>query len=253
MRPDVIDLNRFYASGLGQVARRMIRRRIRDTWPNTNDLSVLGLGFATPFLRPFRGQAERVVAVMPANQGVVHWPEAALSLVSLAEEDELPFADASFDLVLMIHALETSERVRPLLREVWRVMTAQGRLLAVVPNRRGIWAHFERSPFGHGHPYSPPQVLRLLRDTMFSPGPATGALYLPPVDRPIVLRTAPAFEKLGGRWLSALSGVLIVEATKQIYAVTPERARRRRRLLVPLPRPTAAAGRAAARHSDRYP
>ena len=253
MRPDVIDLNHFYASGLGQVAQRMIRRRIRELWPSTSGLSVLGLGYATPYLRPFRERAERVVAVMPANQGVVHWPQAAPGLVGLAEEEELPFPDSSFDRVVMVHALETSEQVRPLLREVWRVMTAHGKLLAVVPNRRGIWARLERSPFGHGHPYSPPQLVQLLRDTMFSPGPATGALYAPPLDRRIVLRTAPAFEQLGARWLSALSGVLVVEATKQIYAVTPERARRRRRLLVPLPRPAAAAGRARAapRHSSQ--
>ena len=69
MRPDVIDLNHFYASGLGQVAQRMIRRRIRELWPSTSGLSVLGLGYATPYLRPFRERAERVVAVMPANQG----------------------------------------------------------------------------------------------------------------------------------------------------------------------------------------
>ncbi len=243
MRPDVIDLGHFYASSLGQVARRMIRRRVREMWPNTASLRVLGLGYATPFLRPFREEAERVIAVMPANQGVEHWPDGSGNLVTLAEEEELPFEDASFDCILMVHALETSEQVRPLMREVWRVMTAQGRLLTVVPNRRGIWAQVARSPFGYGHPYSPPQLIRLLRDTMFLPGLTTGALYMPPVNRRMVLRAAPAVENVGARWLSALSGVLVVEAGKQIYAVTPERARRRRRLLVPLPQPAAVAGR----------
>ena len=31
---DVVDLRDFYASSLGQVARRMIRRQLRTLWPN---------------------------------------------------------------------------------------------------------------------------------------------------------------------------------------------------------------------------
>ncbi|MBM3516746.1 MAG: class I SAM-dependent methyltransferase, partial [Alphaproteobacteria bacterium] len=192
MRPDVIDLRQFYRSSLGQVAQRIVRHRLRVLWPNLAGQRLLGLGFATPFLRPFRVEAERVVAVMPANQGVLHWPPDSPNIVCLAEEDELPFPDATFDRVVLAHALETSEQVRPLLREVWRVMTSSGRLVVVVPNRRGIWARLERSPFGHGHPYSPPQLDRLLRESMFLPGAAKGALYMPPVRWRALLGAASA-------------------------------------------------------------
>ena len=64
---DVVDLRDFYASDLGQMARRLIRRRIRAAWPDTHGLSVLGLGYAVPFLHPFRAESTRVIAAMPAT------------------------------------------------------------------------------------------------------------------------------------------------------------------------------------------
>ena len=73
MYTDVVDLRDFYATRLGQVARRMIRRRIRLLWPDLGGMRVLGLGYATPFLRPFADEAERAIALMPAEQGVLPW------------------------------------------------------------------------------------------------------------------------------------------------------------------------------------
>src|ERR687896_902325 len=105
MRTDVIDLRDFYRSSLGRVAQRMIRRRVRMIWPDVAGLSMLGLGYATPFLRPFRDEAARLAAIMPATQGVLHWPGDEPNLVALSEEAELPFADLSVDRVLLVHAI----------------------------------------------------------------------------------------------------------------------------------------------------
>jgi SAM-dependent methyltransferase len=237
MRPDVIDFGEFYASPLGQVACRLIRRRIRTIWPQVTGLKLLGLGYATPYLLPFLAEAERVVALMPAAQGVIHWPRGEPGLVALSDEAELPLEDSSIDRILMVHALETSEQVRPMLREVWRLLSPSGRLIVVVPNRRGIWARVERTPFGYGFPFSPRQLNRLLRETMFSPELTARALYLPPTRRRTLIRAASAFENLGARWGQVFSGVLAVEASKQIYALTATRrvpaSRRHATVLVP--------------------
>jgi len=247
MWSDVIDLNEFYRSRLGQVARRLITRRIRELWPNVRGMSVVGLGYATPYLRAFREEAERVMAIMPAPQGVMHWPENDPSLVCLSEEAELPLADLSVDRLLLVHAVENSEQLRAMMREAWRVLADSGRLVVVVPNRRGIWARFEqRSPFGHGLPYSQGQIKRLLRDSLFAPAAQEHALFVPPTERRIVLQSARAFERVGDRWFQAVSGVLIIEASKQLYAATPVQAKApARRRLVALP------GRAASMRNDR--
>ena len=180
MWSDAVDLRDFYDTTLGQVARRMIRLRIRPVWPDVTGLSVLGLGYATPFLQPFRAEAGHLVAAMPASQGVLHWPDGGAGLTALVDVADLPFDDLSIDRVLLVHALEHAEQVRPLLREVWRVMSGSGRLLIVAPNRRGLWARFESTPFCQGRPYTTGQLSRLLRECMFTPARSTAALYVPP-------------------------------------------------------------------------
>ncbi len=230
MWTDVVDLREFYDSHLGQLARRMIRRRIRLMWPSVAGESLLGLGYATPFIRSYCGQAERVLAAMPAQQGVQHWPADKPGCVALVHENRLPFPDLSFDRVLMVHALECSEALRPMLREAWRVLSDSGRLLVVVPNRRGLWARFERTPFGFGHPYSASQLSRLLRDNMFAPLRTEAALYVPPIRWHMLHRTAPAWERIGARWFPMIAGVTLIEAGKEIYPVDPIRTGRRARI-----------------------
>jgi SAM-dependent methyltransferase len=237
MWSDVVDLQDFYDSHLGQVARHTIRRTLRTLWPNLRGQSLLGLGFATPYLRQFQGEAERVIACMPAGQGVLHWPREGPGAVTLAEETLLPLPDYSVDRVLLVHGLESSEYLRDMLHEIWRVLTGDGRLLVVVPNRRGIWARFDRTPFGWGHPYSRSQLSRVLRDNQFTPTASALALYVPPSRWRWLLRSAVAWERLGRRWFPTFSGVIMIEAGKQLYAASParERPRRSRPVVVSLP------------------
>lgn len=218
MHNDVVDLRDFYASDLGQAARRMIRRQLRAIWPSVAGQSVLGIGYATPFLGPFRHEAARIMALMPAHQGVLPWPGDGGTLTVLGDEADIPLPDLSVDRVLMVHCVECTEQLRAMWRETWRVLNGNGRLLVVVPNRRGIWARLDRTPFGHGHPYSSSQLSRLLRETMYTPTIERQALFLPPVRSRWMLRAAPAWEEAGRRWFNAVSGVIVMEATKQIYA-----------------------------------
>jgi SAM-dependent methyltransferase len=243
MWTDVVDLRDFYAGSLGAAAQRMIGRRIRAIWPDTKKQNVLGLGYATPFLNPYRAEATRVLAAMPARQGVLHWPAEGNGLTALCDEMDLPFPDLSMDRVLLVHALECAEQVRPMLREVWRVLSGSGRLLVVVPNRSGIWARFERTPFGHGQPYSPFQISRLLRENLFTPLQSYTALYIPPVHSRMILSAAPAWEKIGEKLFSTFSGVVLVEASKQLYAGNLQPAKQRRRVYIPAPQGNSPASR----------
>src|SRR4029077_190465 len=140
MSIDVVDLRNFYAQRLCVVARRFVGRGIRKRFADTRGMSVLGVGYSTPYLGLFREEAERCLAFMPATQGVVKWPSERPALAALVDELELPLTDAAVDRVLLVHALEMAPDAGALLREVWRVLAAGGRLLAVIPNRRGVWA-----------------------------------------------------------------------------------------------------------------
>ena len=232
MTADVHGAADFYGTARGAVAAGLLRERLALLWPDLAGQSVLGIGYAAPYLRPWREQAARCIALTPAQAGVARWPLGARNLSCTAEEDALPFADLTFDRVLLVHGLETAENARSMLREIWRVLKDDGRLLVVAPNRRGLWAYVETTPFGHGQPYSPGQVGRLLAASLFRVERRDTALYLPPTDLRLVLRSSRLLERTGRRYIPGLAGVTITEAVKEAYAVMPLRAVPQRRLVL---------------------
>jgi SAM-dependent methyltransferase len=220
---DVVDLRVFYSERLGLVARRLIAERLHRHWPSVVGERVLGIGFAAPYLIDFMAEAERVLAFMPAAQGVVNWPPGGPNAAALVADDSLPLPDASVDRVLAIHSLEMTANADDHLREIWRVLAPGGRLIIVVPNRRGIWARVETTPFGFGRPYGRGQLTALLRDALFSPLGWSEALAVPPFRRRPWVRSGSAWEKIGTTLWPAFAGVIIVEATKQLYQGIPTR------------------------------
>ena len=218
MHTDIRQLLDFYASPLGAIVRRILAHKIRARWRRATGQTLMGLGFATPYLGSFRGEVARLGALMPSTQGAVVWPASGPVHTTVVEEASLPLPDNSVDRMLVVHCLETSEQAQLLLREIWRVLAPEGRLLIIVPNRRGVWARFDRTPFGHGRPFSQTQLDRLLADAMLTPVDWGAALHLPPFDNRVVLRSAMTLERLGARVTPAFAGVLLVEARKEIMS-----------------------------------
>jgi SAM-dependent methyltransferase len=219
MHPDVLDLRNFYyRTPLGRVAQRAIRDKMVALWPPLAGQTVAGFGFAVPLLRPYLAQARRVIGLMPAPQGVMPWPAAEPNVSVLCEELHWPIATGFVDRLVLMHALEVSAEPAGILEEAHRVLGPGGRALFVVPNRAGLWARSDRTPFGTGHPYSGGQIEALLRDHGFTPEAAMTVLVAPPSQGRFWLRTSAFWETLGRRapWLAG--GVLMVEASKQVYA-----------------------------------
>ena len=214
MPQDVRDLAAFYESPLGQLARRAVSREIQNLWPDVRNYRLLGYGFPLPYLEELRG-VERVIAAMPARQGVIAWPTAKNAAL-LCEEDALPFPDLFFDRILIVHGLEASESLRALLKQIWRVLAPEGRILLVAPNRASLWAQVQRSPFGHGRPFSKMELEGLMKEALFEPGRWSRALYAPPFET--VTGSGNNWEKMGRRLFGGIGGVHVVEAAKSLYA-----------------------------------
>ncbi|HRK18227.1 MAG TPA: methyltransferase domain-containing protein [Hyphomicrobiaceae bacterium] len=228
MHLDVLELRAFYATPLGSVARRVIAGHIRRLWGRVPGETIVGIGYAPPYIGGYRAEAARIVALMPAAQGALVWPLATTVNAVMVEEQSLPLPDNSIDRIVVVHCLELSEHARPMMRELWRVLAPEGRLLLVVPNRHSVWSRREATPFGHGQPYSRSQLQKLLAESMFTPVSWSSALHVPPVNRAFAIRRAGFLERLGSRYWPGLAGVHIVEATKEVHGVIPAGAGARR-------------------------
>jgi len=132
-----------------------------------------------------------------------------------------------------------------LLHEIWRILTPGGRIILVAPNRRGLWARMDTTPFGYGQPYSRSQLKSLMRQTWFSPEGWAETLYVPPLRNRLLLQSAQAWEQIGAGFSLPFAGLHIVEATKQLYRPGAVRAVRRSRRFSPVfvPAPAAPASR----------
>jgi SAM-dependent methyltransferase len=231
MRRDVLDLRAFYAGPLGEAAREMVARKVAEAWGRLEGLDLLALGYATPFLNPIGEGARRMIAAMPAAQGVEAWPAGAPNTAALVDEAALPFPNALFDRVLAAHALEESDSPLPLLAEICRVLAPTGRVILVVAARNSLWATVESSPFGYGRPFSRRQLEELVREAGLEPAGWTRALYAPPVGW--AARWAEGFEQVGARLWAPLAGLILMEAHKQTLAVRPLPARARAKVFAP--------------------
>ncbi|MEL6744146.1 MAG: class I SAM-dependent methyltransferase [Pseudomonadota bacterium] len=253
MHMDIVDLRQFYATPVGQMAKRTLGQSLSSIWRPISDERLLGIGFTTPFLDMFRTDAERCLSFMPAKQGAMHWPPLEESATSLVFEEDLPLPDASMDRILLVHCLEHCENPQELMHEMWRVLAPNGRLVIVVPNRRGYWARVEHTPFGSGRPYTGGQLARLLRENMLTPTAWSDALHFPPSKKRFVLSAAPTLERIGRRYTPAFAGAVVVEATKQLYQGLPVRQRQSRRVFVPVLAPQTASSRPARANTEPHP
>lgn len=246
MHFDVTELAQFYQTPLGRLARQIVSAEIRAVWPEARRERLVGLGHATPYLRSYLAEAERVVALMPASEGILHWPKEGPNVTALTFEDALPLPDNSVDKVLLIHMLESASDPRDVLREVWRVLVPTGRALAVVPYRSGAWARSDHTPMGLGRPFSRSQLAALMTDVWLEPTDVRRFLYVPPTRRRFVLGSAGAIERIGRRVLPGFAGMLAIEAQKTVVRGIPVKERRAAKIFVPSLSPAPSVAREAA-------
>ncbi len=216
MAQDIVDLIDFYASPLGHSTASTIRATLTELWPEIAIETFLGLGYPLPFM-PTSDSIHRSLVFMAAQQGILHWPSEEKNNCCLINEDALPLPSESVDRILLIHSLEHAEHARPYLRELWRILASNGRLLVIVPNRRGLWAQIDDTPFGHGNPYTMTQLSRILKENQFTPLRSRRTLYSLPSPSHFARNISKLLEKIGPTILAKFSGLVCIEASKQVY------------------------------------
>jgi SAM-dependent methyltransferase len=241
MHLDVQDLRNFYyRNALGRAAQKSLRGRMLELWPEAKGQTVVGFGFAAPLLRPYLADARRVITLMPGPQGVMPWPAGMANTSVLCEETLWPLETGRVDKLVLLHGLETCERPSDLLEECWRVLGPGGKALFIVPNRAGLWARRDRTPFGYGRPYSPGQLDAQLRKHQFLPERHAGALYQFPSGQRMWMKSGGLFERVGRNVPTIMAGgAFMVEATKLVYPPKGQVARKRARAPIGVLEPSA--------------
>lgn len=217
-------LQNFYKSVLGSLVHDAVYAKLEEIWPSARGENVAGYGFAIPYLGLYDGEAARVISLMPAPQGVLHWPKERPNCSVLIDETLFPIPDQSLDKLLLIHAFEYSDRTLELLGECWRALAEGGELIIATPNRRSAWAQMTNTPLGYGTPYTGHQLYDELEQAGFSPQHPHYCLYTPPSERLFRYRFSKTFEKFGQRFSKKFGGMLLFPAKKQVHALTARRA-----------------------------
>ena len=247
MHLDVVDLRSFYyRTKLGRSAQRAISDKARGIWPDVSGLTVAAFGFSVPLLRPYLEEAERTLALMPGQQGVMPWPAGQPNMSVLCHETLWPLEAESVDRLLVMHGLETSENPPAVIEECYRTLAPEGRVLFIVPNRAGLWAKNDATPFGFGRPYSLSQLEAQMKFHGFDALGHAAALFQPPSVAPFWMRTGRVWERLGQRLSNSIAGgVLLLEVKKTVPAPPnrglPEALKKPQRVLdgmtSPVPKP----------------
>jgi len=206
----------YYRNALGRAAQKIIRNQVLEFWPEAKGQTVAGYGFAVPLLRPYLKDARRVIGLMPGPQGVMPWPAGMPNVSVLCEEARWPLETGRVDRLVLMHGLETSETPTDVLDEAYRVLGPGGEALFVVPNRTGVWARAERTPFGYGRPYTLGQLVAQLKAPDFVPEAHLSVLYQPPSTRRFWMKTGAFWEKTGRAIPAVMAGgVMMVIASKR--------------------------------------
>ena len=220
MHVDVNQLKNFYyRSDLGRAAQRAIRQQLVHMWPapSAKGQSVVGFGFANPLLRPYLKEARRVVSLMPGPQGVMPWPVGDPNVAVLCEETLWPIETGHVDKLVLLHGLDTSDHPAALLEECYRTLGPGGRAIFIVPQRTGLWARKEGTPFFYSRPFSVSQLETRLKAHGLIMERCNTALYQPPWETTFWLKAGDFLEKSGQRipaWRGG--GVLMMEVSKQV-------------------------------------
>lgn len=217
--PTAYDLKEYYLTPQGEVVARLLLKRFRALWP-TADVKgevMIGAGYALPYLGAINGP-RKTFAVLSGAMGAVVWPVGGPQRCALSDHGVWPLPASSTDYILLVHELEYAEDPAAVLEEAWRVLKPEGRLMLVVPNRTGFWARSEKTPFGHGRPFTNKQLHDLLRDGNFVLEQMTGALLAPPFRHKALSETVAPFLEVLAPFCSALCGVSVAEASKRLYS-----------------------------------
>ncbi|GAA6139626.1 methyltransferase domain-containing protein [Arenicella sp. 4NH20-0111] len=135
----------------------------------------------------------------------------------------LPFVPSSFSTVLLPHVLEAHSLPHQVLREVHRVLQAEGYVVITGFNPSsllGLQRWLRPKSASAGRYYTPGRVIDWLHVLGFDVVASSNFQYAPLTSRPKVRKLVSFFESVGDRWLPMFGGGYMITAKKKESAGT---------------------------------
>ena len=228
---DVGNINAFYNEARGQMVSKLLRKEINKLCSPSKTTSNLVVGFPVCF----SPDEMTCPVLMPTEIGGMPIQYEHFVYSALIDSKSWPLESDSIDYIFITHALEFIPNQKDFLSEAKRVLKSAGKLILIVPHRGGLWSRAETTPFGHGTPFSKGQICNLLKKIGLSPEKCIRSLFLPPFADKLPETLTGKIEIIGGHLLQLFGGVLIVQATKMVYAESKKnRATQKKPLFAPV-------------------
>jgi SAM-dependent methyltransferase len=151
----------------------------------------------------------------------------------------LPVASDSVDLVILMHHLSNTNEPHEMLREAFRILIPEGKLIIIDFNPVSMWglrnffqSWLEHIPF-RGHFYTARRIDDWMRLLGFDSYQNFRVGYLPPIQKPSITRHLSWLEKGLRNWLPALGALNLLVYSKSISPLTPVRHRWVTRKILP--------------------
>lgn len=219
---DVNQLEKFYQEPIGIKSSYYMLESIKKMWPSIkSDELILSIGYFDHFLDYFLQNNSSIICGMPSRMGVMKCNDEKEKNRSFLMEDWLmPLQSSSIDKIILIHSFETSRNPDELLRELWRVLKPNGKMILILPNRMSMWSRIETTPFSEGNPYSISQIQRTLNEHFLFITNDRTCLFFPPFPSKTLFKTYDSIEKVGEKFLKNSGGVILIECEKQLLRYT---------------------------------
>jgi len=149
--------------------------------------------------------------------------------------DQLPMKSDSLDIVILPHALDFSVDPHQVLREVERVLIAEGHVVILGFNPWSIWNISRQFLFWTEQPpwnarfLATSRVLDWLALLGFDVVQRQGYFYKPPIQNENIIKKLGVFDKLGQRFWPNFGAGYVIVAKKRVQTLTPIRPRWRSR------------------------
>jgi SAM-dependent methyltransferase len=156
-----------------------------------------------------------------------------------ASPSMLPIASDSVDLVVLMHHLSNTSEPHAILREAFRILIPEGKLVIIDFNPKSLWGlrHFFQSWLEHvpfkGHFYTASRIDDWMRLLGFDQNRLYRVGYLPPIQKPSLIRHLSWLEKGMRNWLPLFGALNMMVYSKSISPMTPVRHRWVTRKLLP--------------------